>query len=425
MESFNADLHLHSPYSIGVSPRMTIPELAKGARMKGLDILGTGDATQPDWLGHLSANLERGSECYTHKGINFIITTEIEDCESIHHLIILPDIDSAEELRGSLRRHTSDIDGEWAGRPRVDIDAETLAEVVQDLGGLIGPAHAFTPYRSIFREGRYESLVDCYRSQAKNIHFLELGLSADSSIGDYISELHRLTFLTCSDAHSPTPLKLGREYVRFNMEAPSFQELCLAIIKKGGRKPTLNVGFDPRLGKYFLSFCSGCRRTLILNESDAPPSLDDLNVYLHVDSPDEIDRLLTDIHARKVKCPACGKSLRLGVRDRALMIGSPKSHSPENRPPYVHMPPLLELISVAFGMKSRSSKTARDAYYRLVTDLGTEASILTEVDCGEISGLYPRVGRMVDAYRRGEVEYRPGGGGRYGQVVRIPGLDEE
>lgn len=425
MDSFNIDLHVHSPHSIGVSPKMTIPRMAEGARRKGLDILGTGDATQPDWLEHLNTILERESGCYSYRGIHFIITTEIEDCESIHHLILLPDIESANSLRESLREHTSDIDGEWAGRPRVDMDGEGLAETVGDAGGLIGPAHAFTPYRSIFREGRYESLADCYGSQAKNIHFLELGLSADSEIADHIGELHRLTFLTCSDAHSPSPLKLGREYVRFDMDAPSFSELRLAILKQQGRRSILNVGLDPRLGKYYLSFCSGCRRTLILDEGDRPAAFDAMNIYLHVASPYETDRLLDGIHARRVKCPACGKDLRLGVRDRALMIGGAATSSPQDRPPYLHMPPLIELIAVAFDIKSRTAKTVRNAYDHLVTTLGTETYILTEVDCGKVSSLYPQVGKMIEAYRSGKVEYSAGGGGRYGEVVRISGLDDK
>ena len=102
---------------------------------------------------------------------------------------------------------------------------------------MIGPAHAFTPFRSIFRENKHTSLKSCYGSETPHIHFIELGLSADSDTADFIPDLRRLTFITSSDAHSPSPNKLGREFVRFDMQKATFDELKLAITRKNGRKP--------------------------------------------------------------------------------------------------------------------------------------------------------------------------------------------
>ncbi len=45
-----ADLHIHSRYSNATSYQMELPTLAESARRKGIDLLGTGDCTQPDWL---------------------------------------------------------------------------------------------------------------------------------------------------------------------------------------------------------------------------------------------------------------------------------------------------------------------------------------------------------------------------------------
>ena len=56
MQDYDTDLHIHSLHSISVSNKMTIPEITKFAGIKGLHILGTGDATQPDWLIHLERN---------------------------------------------------------------------------------------------------------------------------------------------------------------------------------------------------------------------------------------------------------------------------------------------------------------------------------------------------------------------------------
>ena len=40
-----ADLHLHSPYSGGTSVKMTLENLNYYGKMKGLNIIGTGDIT--------------------------------------------------------------------------------------------------------------------------------------------------------------------------------------------------------------------------------------------------------------------------------------------------------------------------------------------------------------------------------------------
>ncbi len=45
----NADLHIHSPYSMAVSRFMQPEQLLAGCRTKGIHVLGTGDALQPDW----------------------------------------------------------------------------------------------------------------------------------------------------------------------------------------------------------------------------------------------------------------------------------------------------------------------------------------------------------------------------------------
>ena len=114
-----------------------------------------------------------------------------------------------------MNHYSPNINDEWGGRPRVNLRGAELAGLVRDCGGLIGPAHAFTPYRSIFRENKHTSLQTCYGEETPHVHFMELGLSADSTIADCIPELHRLTYITSSDAHSPSPNKLGREFVRF------------------------------------------------------------------------------------------------------------------------------------------------------------------------------------------------------------------
>jgi uncharacterized protein (TIGR00375 family) len=417
MHQFNADLHIHSLHSIGVSKTMTIPTLAKGAKEKGLHILGTGDATQPQWLKHLTRHIQKKDNVFSYEQISFIPSVEIEDAESIHHLILLSDFEAVERLRKTLRHCSPNLDNEWGGRPRVNIRGAELAGLVRDAGGIIGPAHAFTPFKSIFRENKHRSLTSCYGDEAGNIRFIELGLSADSEIADCIPELRELTFLTSSDAHSPGPEKLGREFTRFEIESPTFAELELALTRKKGRRSVLNVGLDPRLGKYYLSFCTKCRRTLVIGTGDGAPSFDDLNIYIQCNSEIERNKLLHDVHRRKVSCPADGKPLRLGVRDRAAAIGEGASKSLSHRPQYLRIAPLLDIIATALAFSSSSSKLARRLYDRMRVELGAETFILTDVPLEKIHQFNKRLASMIKSYRDGSACYEAGGGGRYGRLI--------
>jgi uncharacterized protein (TIGR00375 family) len=417
MGVFNADLHIHSLHSIGVSKSMTVPKIAEGATLKGLDIVGTGDVTQPQWLSHLEKNLEEKEGELVHGQVSFTLTTEVEDSESVHHLILLPDFEAVNELRKLLKPSSPNLDDDWGGRPRVNLSGESIAGSVRDVGGLIGPAHVFTPFRSIFRENRHESLQTCYGEETSHVHFLELGLSADSEIADCIPGLRRLTYISSSDAHSPSPNKIGREYVQFEMKDASFAELRLAILREGGRRPTMNIGLDPRLGKYYLSFCSSCRRTVAVEEGDSAPSFDDLNIYISVRNREEKRRLLRDIEKRVVKCPADGRPLRLGVRDRAELLGESESKSPRHRPPYLRIAPLLEIVASSLGVKSAKSKRVMALYKEMVASMGPETMIVTDAPLEKIEEHNERVARMIEAYRFGTVKYLAGGGGRYGALV--------
>jgi uncharacterized protein (TIGR00375 family) len=417
MYQFDVDLHIHSPHSIGVSKAITIPMLAKGAKEKGLGILGTGDATQPKWLEHLRKHLQVKDDIYSFEQVSFIPTVEIEDEESIHHLILLRDFEAVESFRAMLKNDSLNLDNDWGGRPRVNLRGSELAGIVRDAGGLIGPAHAFTPFRSIFRENKHASLKSCYEDETEYIHFLELGLSADSEIADCIAELRPLTFLTCSDAHSSSPNKLGREFTRFEMESPTFSEIKLALMRSKGRKCILNVGLDPRLGKYYLSFCTKCRRTVVIQDGTEAPTFDRLNIYIHCNSESERDKLIHDIQLRKVKCPADGKPLRLGVRDRAAAIGESVSKSPPHRPRYLHIAPLLDIVTTALALSSSSSKSARKLHAHLIQELGSETSILTDVNLERIHKINGRLSSMIKSYRDGSACYEAGGGGRYGRMI--------
>jgi len=68
-----ADLHIHSRFSRATSQRMNIDEITRFARIKGLNLVGTGDFTHPKWLKELSEELAEIS------GTNLYGTTKHPD----------------------------------------------------------------------------------------------------------------------------------------------------------------------------------------------------------------------------------------------------------------------------------------------------------------------------------------------------------
>ncbi|HUV79891.1 MAG TPA: TIGR00375 family protein [Candidatus Bathyarchaeia archaeon] len=396
----NADLHIHSQYSTATSPRMDLPTLATEALRKGIQLLGTGDCLQPRWLQEIKELEERNGIFYfkpedegtTHTNTNFVLTVEVEDTRRVHHLLIVPSISKAEELYESFRKYSQDINSD--GRPSLRLNGAEIAEYARDAEALIGPCHAFTPWTALY--AYHDSLKACYGDMAGYISFVELGLSADSSYADRIGELHDLTFLTNSDAHSPYPIRLAREFNRFHVEDMSFEELKAAIKRERGRKPVLNVGFPPQEGKYNESACIRC--------------------YTHYS--------LTEAVTRRWRCE-CGGLIKKGVRDRVNELADCDGAHPEHRPSYLHLIPLAEVIGLAV-QKSPSSKAVQKIWEALLAEFGDEVTVLIDASIDSILGAHfdsdfnldalKHVGEAIRAFRAGEIRILPGGGGKYGVI---------
>ena len=55
--TFLADLHIHSRFSRATSKNLDLEHLHLAAQMKGLTVLGTGDATHPGWFDEIGEKL--------------------------------------------------------------------------------------------------------------------------------------------------------------------------------------------------------------------------------------------------------------------------------------------------------------------------------------------------------------------------------
>ncbi len=381
----DCDFHIHSKYSGATSEQMNFEVISEQAPLKGLHLVGTGDALHHAWLKEISSLNSFSDGIYEKRNCKFIITTEVEDARRVHHLIFLPEISSAESLRETLNKFSIDIDRD--GRPHLRLTGEELVEHVDEVEGFLGPAHAFVPWTSIYKE--YSSIKECYGENTKKIKFVELGLSADTYLADCIEELRELTFLSNSDAHSPWPHRLGREFNRLLVKELTFKDIRKAI-ERNENKVVLNVGLDPRLGKYHSTACTRCFGLYELEEA-------------------------TKLNWR---CRECGGILKKGVKDRIRELGSSAPKHLEHRPKYVRIAPLAEILCLALKTKNIYSPEIQDNWKKLVSRFGSEISVLVDAPVEEIKGeSNGKIAALISAFREGKFEIVEGGGGKYGEIL--------
>ncbi|MDR1721895.1 MAG: TIGR00375 family protein [Methanobrevibacter sp.] len=377
----NADLHVHSCFSMASSKDMVINNIAPQAKLKGLQLVGTGDGFHPKWLDIIEESTTySGDGIYSKEDCDFILTAEVEGKNKIHHLFILPNIEVAREISDGLDSKNKLADG----RPRVKMDGGEIMDLAREHGCLFGPAHAFTPWTGMYKT--FDSVYDCYGGKPD---FLELGLSADSDMADTIKELQDIPFLTNSDAHSPWPHRLGREFNQIELEDISFSSIEKAIKNK---QIKANYGLLANLGKYHMTACTKCYK------------------------------LVDPFYAKenKMKCN-CGGRIKKGVDFRISEIADwDKPHHPPHRPPYIYLMPLAEIISMVYD-KGVTTKTVQNKWKTLIDEFNNEINILIKEPLNEIEKIDKETSKAIEAFRNKSIHIIPGGGGKYGEIS----LDKE
>ena len=301
----------------------------------------------------------------------------------MHHLIFLPDTAKAEQLQEAFAPYSTNLSAD--GRPRLHMNGAEIADLVLEAGGLLGPAHAFTPWTGIF--AYYRSLAECYQEKAEQIGSLSWAFLR--------TPIMRTGLPSSPPGHfSPTPMLIRRaptswpgSSTRWSWRISAIRISVLAIKREGGRRPTLNVGLFPEEGKYNRTACTRCYRQY---------------------SRCQKDELMG-------RCPECGGQIKLGVADRVnLLADYEKPVHPTHRPPYLHIIPLAEIIALALGHKSAMTAGVQKRWSEL-TEERTEIEVLMQADLAELKA-EPRVIEAIQDFRLGRVEVLPGGGGKYGEV---------
>lgn len=279
---YAADLHLHSRHADAVSPQMTLETFTFQARRKGIDIMGTGDCLQPDWLDDLEKKLIPAEEGWfavkpevdepilrklpgpLRRPLKFVLSTEVHcapggsrELQGIHHLIYFPSFESA-------RRFGERVGGFGPlkdGRPRLTLSSQQLLEMVlsHDERCHFAPAHVMNPYfSSLGSQMKHRTLEEVFGGGAKHLLAVEMGLTSIPPMNRRIASLDGHALFANSDAHSPE--NLGRECTLLETE-PGYDAM-FAAIHEGSRDKVIGcIKYSIHRTRYFLNWCARCKKS--------------------------------------------------------------------------------------------------------------------------------------------------------------------
>lgn len=391
------DLHIHSRYARACSKNITVPTLERYARLKGIDVLGTGDFQHPLWMKELQKELtEDGSGVLkTRSGFPFILQTEISLMYSqggkgrrVHLLLLAPDMETANQIIDVLgRRGRLDYDG----RPIFGFSCVEFVELMSDISKYIEiiPAHAWTPWFSVFGSNSgFDSLKECFQERVKNIHAIETGLSSDPPMNWRLSQLDAVNLVSFSDMHSFWPHRIGREATIFEMDEVSYTNILNAIRTGEGLQETIEV--NPAYGKYHWDGHRNCAVVF-------PPA---------------------EAMKHNNICPVCKRQLTIGVEHRVEELAD-REHGfkPDRAKPFRSLLPLTEIIAFVSGGQVLSRKVVEE-YHTMIKKFGSEFSVLLDAKKGDIEKVIDKnIAKAIIEVREGKIQMRPGYDGVYGQVI--------
>jgi len=405
-----ADLHIHSPYSRATSPDSSLAGLAAWARIKGIQVIGTGDFTHPGWMEQINRELEPAEPGFfklkneaavsplietplPDGNVRFMLSAEISciykrhgKVRKVHNLLYVPDLDSARKINTELAG-IGNIKSD--GRPILGLDSRNLLEILlkHSPDGFLVPAHIWTPWFSLFgsRSG-FDDIEECFGDLTDQIFALETGLSSDPDMNRLISKLDRFALISNSDCHSPS--KLGREA---NLFSTGFDFFSLRdALKSNSRTSFLGtVEFFPEEGKYHFDGHRDCK--VCLDPKDS--------------------RLLNGL-----LCPVCNKPLTIGVHHRVTELSDRTAplYRPDS-PAVFSLIPLPEILGEILGV-GPSSKRVMQQYSLAIKIFGSELNLMLNTDLDQIRKYSSLLSTAVERIRNRQVIRHAGYDGEFGQI---------
>jgi len=388
-----ADLHIHGRYSRATSKQLSAVNLEKYARIKGVNLLGTGDFQHALWYKEFQGLEEREGIIYTKTGFPFLWQTEISLMYSqggkgrrVHQIILAPNREVVKQITDFL---ASKGRLDYDGRPIFGFTSIELVDEMQKISKDIEiiPAHCLTPWFGIFgSKSGFDSLKECFQEKTNKIHAVESGISADPKMLWNFSFLNDKSIISFSDLHSFWPWRIGRESTIFTGEL-SYKNI-LKQIRENSFKATVET--EPAYGRYHYDGHRKCKFSC---------------------SPKKTGEL-------KGICPICKRPLTVGVEYRVEeLTNNPKNYKPPKARPFYKLIPLHEIIGalVGFGI---ATKKVWGIYNQLINEFESEFNILLNISYEELKRVADeKLAKAIIYNRNGKIEIKPGYDGEYGIPV--------
>ena len=387
------DLHIHSRYSGGTINLINVRKLAQNCRLKGIDIVGTGDCFHPLWIKEINLHLEEDSDgLLTFPSIpqvKFVLQSEVgllwkqnSTSKKAHFIVLFPNSDKLKDVSeflasfGNLNKD---------GRPKLNISPEKFIVNLESFDKMIEviPAHIFTPFYGILGNNlQFKSLTEALGDGINFVHVVETGLSADPTMIRGILELNNLSVISNSDSHSLHFHRLGREATVLDLNRVTYRDIIKSIRENRIIK---TYEFNPSEGKYYYD---GHRST---RHSSA-------NSYFC--SPKR----------NIIHCPVCGNALTKGVLSRVYELKDTEMPINEN---FQYIIPLLHLISIVNGGSEYDNKNV--ALYRKIVEATNGEFNIWENN----TDFYPipyNLREAINKIKSGNYWFIPGYDGVYGKL---------
>ncbi len=392
-----ADLHIHSKYSRACSKQITIENLEKWARIKGVNLLGTGDFTYKKWYDEVNTKTEEDNNgvLRTKTGFPFVWQTEISLMYSqggrgrrIHYVILAPNKDVVKQITEFL---SSKGRLDYDGRPIFGFSSVELVDAMLNISKDIEiiPAHCMTPFFGNFgSKSGFDSLKECFQDREGEIHAVESGMSADPEMLWKFSFLNNKTIVSFSDLHSFWPWRIGREATIFNLnpEKINYKEI-IRQIRENDILGTVET--EPAYGRYHWDGHRFCGFSC---------------------SPEKT-RELGGI------CPKCGRPLTIGVEYRVEELADQKPEDYPKKKKYYKLIPLSEILSVMLDSGISTQKVWNE-YNKLIREFKSEYNILLNVGFDDLKRItHEKIVRSIIGNREGKIKVKPGYDGEYGVPI--------
>lgn len=408
MDSYIADLHIHSPYSRATSKELTPENLDYYASMKGIKLMGTGDFTHSKWLAELKEKLEpaedglfrlkkkyRKSGFFGESDTRFLLTAEISNIyksgdrvRKIHSVIAMPGFEAVEKFNAKLLHWGANLHSD--GRPILGMNVKQLLEMALEAYSdtLFIPAHIWTPWFSMLgASSGFDSPQECFGDLWKYIYAVETGLSSDAPMNYMCSFLDDVALVSNSDAHSLDTI--GRDANIFACEL-SYPGMLRMFRNKDTSQLKGTIDLFPQEGKYHYDGHRKC------------------NVCWN---PEQTAR-------HNGICSECGKKITIGVMNRVAHLADRKNiEERPNAAPFYSIIPLKEILACICQV-GKGSKKIEQMYDSVLQKTAVpELELLLNVPTEQIrAGGFDLLSEAIRRMRQREIHVNEGYDGEYGTI---------